>query len=124
MQFSEIDGMYSIDSLLAASRSPCAMRQTSGYAIVRMPTALVRAYDESMRTHQAAELFQRLCDSLKPLPREAYRGSSRFPLMPHPSLDPGILRAFEETGCDVKTEQAARCRFLVLIGKDDSADDF
>jgi hypothetical protein len=89
-----------------------------------MPTALVRAYDESMRTHQAAELFQRLCDTLKPLPREAYRGSSRFPLMPLPSLDPEILRTFEETGCDVKTEQAARRRFLALAGEDDSADDF
>jgi hypothetical protein len=62
------------------------MRRISDYAMVRMPTALVRAYDESMRTHQAAELFQRLCESLKPLPREAYRGSSRFPLMPLPSL--------------------------------------
>jgi hypothetical protein len=100
------------------------MRQTSGYAIVRMPTALVRAYDESMRTHQAAELLQRLCDTLKPLPREAYRGSSRFPLMPLPSLDPEILRTFEETGCDVKTEQAARRRFLALVGEDDSTGDF
>ncbi len=100
------------------------MRQTSGYAIVRMPTPLVRAYDESMRTHQAAELFQQLCDTLKPLPRDAYRGVSRFPLMPLPSVDPEILRAFEETGCDVKTEQAARRRFLVLLAGNEPASDF
>jgi hypothetical protein len=89
-----------------------------------MPTALVRAYDESMRTHEAVQLFQRLCESLKPLPREAYRGSSRLPLMPLPSLNPEILRTFEETGCDVKTEQAARRRFLALVGEEDSAGDF
>jgi hypothetical protein len=100
------------------------MRQASGYAIVRMPMALVRAYDESMRKHQAAELYQQLCETLKPLPREAYRGSSRFPLMPLPCLDPDILRTFEETGCDVKTEQAARRRFLALVERDDSPEDF
>jgi hypothetical protein len=100
------------------------MRQTSGYAIVRMPTALVTAYNELMRSHQAAELFQRLCDKLKSLPRAAYRGISRFPLMPLPSLDPEVLRTFEETGCDVKTEQAARRRFLELLGDDIPASDF
>jgi hypothetical protein len=93
------------------------MRQTSGYAIVRMPTALVAAYDESMRKHEAAELYQRLCEKLKPLPREAYRGSSRFPLKPLPSVDPTILRTFEETGCDIKTEQVARRRFLEMLGE-------
>ncbi|OAI47651.1 hypothetical protein AYO44_09130 [Planctomycetaceae bacterium SCGC AG-212-F19] len=77
-----------------------------------------------MRTHEAAELFQRLCHKLKPLPREAYRGISRFPLMPLPSADPGILRTFEETGCDVKTEQAARRRFLELLGDDVPESDF
>lgn len=100
------------------------MRQVFVYAIVRTPTPLVRAYDESMRTHKAAELFLRLCDTLKPLPREAYRGTSRFPLMPLPSLDPQILRTFEETGCDVKTEQAARRLFLGIVGESDSAGDF
>jgi hypothetical protein len=88
-----------------------------------MPTALVRAYDESMRTHQAAELFQRLCEALKPLPREAYRGSSRYPLMPFPSFDPEIVRTFEEAGCDVTTEQAARRRLLALVGENDSPGD-
>src|SRR5438876_8443865 len=100
------------------------MRQTSGYAILRMPTALVTAYDESMRSHQAAELFQHLSDKLKSLPRAAYRGISRFPLMPLPSFDPEVLRAFEETGCDVKTEQAASRRFLELLGDDIPASDF
>ena len=100
------------------------MRQTSGYAIVRTPTALVKAYDESIRTHKAAELFQRLCEKLKPLPRGAYRGTSRFPLMALPSDDPEILRAFEETGCDVKTELPARRRFLELLGDDVPESDF
>ena len=68
--------------------------------------------------------MQRLCDTLKPLPREAYRGSSRCPLMPLPSLDPEILRTFEETGCDVKTEQAARRRFLQVLGDDLPERDF
>jgi hypothetical protein len=89
---------------------------TSGYAIVCMPTGLVKAYDESMRTHKAAELYRQLCETLRPLPRAAYRGISRFPLMPLPSLDPAVLREFEESGCDMKTEQAARRRFLELLG--------
>jgi hypothetical protein len=89
-----------------------------------MPTALVRAYDELMRSHKAAELFQRLCDKLKPLRRAAYRGISRFPLMPLPSTDPEVLRAFEESGCDLRTEQAARRRFLDLLGDDVPGGDF
>jgi hypothetical protein len=89
-----------------------------------MPTALVMAYDESMRTHKAAELFQRLCETLKPLPRADYRGISRFPLMPLPSVDANILGTFEETGCDVKTERAARRRFLDLFGDEVPEGDF
>jgi hypothetical protein len=100
------------------------MRQTSGYAIVRLPIGLVAAYDESMRTHKAAELFQQLCEKLKPLPRSAYRGTSRFPLMPFPSTDPDVIRAFEESGCDMRTEQAARRRFLEILGPDVPESDF
>jgi hypothetical protein len=100
------------------------MRQTSGYAIVRMPTRLVAAYDESMRTHQAAELFKRLCKKLSPRPRSAYRGVSRFPLMPLPPIDPDVLRAFEESGCDIRTDQAARRLFLEILGPDVPENDF
>jgi hypothetical protein len=101
-----------------------AMRQTSGYAIVRMPTGLVAAYDEKMRKHQAAELFQQLCERLKPLPRSAYRGTSRFPLMPFPSTDPDVVRAFEESGCDMRTEQVARRRFAEIQGTELPETDF
>lgn len=100
------------------------MAQTSGYAIVRMPTSLVTAYDLSMRTHKASQLFQLLCEKLKPLPRSGYRGISRFPLKPLPSTDPKILRGFEETGCDVRTEQAARRRFLKILGDEIPESDF
>jgi hypothetical protein len=77
-----------------------------------------------MRTHQAAELFQRLCETLKPLPRERYRGISRFPLMPLPSVDPEVLLEFQESGCDVKTDHAARRRFLQMLGDDVPESDF
>lgn len=100
------------------------MRQTFGYAILRLPTALVTAYDESMRTNEAADLFQRLCDRLKPLPRAAYRGISRFPLKPLPSVDLEVLRGFEESGCDVKTDEVARRRFLELLPSDMPESDF
>jgi hypothetical protein len=80
-----------------------------------MPTALVAAYDLSMRTHKASALFDRLCEALRPLPRSSYRGISRDPLQSLPSADPGILRTFEETGCDVRTEFIARRRFLELL---------
>jgi hypothetical protein len=93
------------------------MRQTSGYAILQMPAALVASYDASMRTHQAWELFQRLCEILKPLPRSAYRGISRFALKALPSTDPDVLRTFEATGCDVHTEYAARLCFLEKLGE-------
>jgi hypothetical protein len=100
------------------------MRQTSGYAIFRMPTDLVNAYDQRMRTHKAANLFLQLCDTLRPLPRAAYRGVARFPLMPLPSTDPDILRSFVQSGCDVKTEYAARRCFLEMLGPDTPPGDF
>ena len=100
------------------------MRQTSGYGILRMPAALVQDYDSSMRTHQAWELFQRLCDALKSLPRSDYRGISRDPLMPLPSSDPEILRAFENTGGDMHTNRAARLRFMRVLGDDYPLSDF
>jgi hypothetical protein len=100
------------------------MSQTSGYAILRMPRALVEAFDLSMRTHQAHDLFQSLCETLKPLPRSAYRGISRFALKALPSTDPEILRIFEETGCDVRTEYAASRRFLELLDEDLPESDF
>lgn len=100
------------------------MRQTSGYAILRMPKALVAAYDLLMRTHEASELFRLLCEKLVPLPQTAYRGISRFPLQPLASTDAGILRTFEETGCDVRTEYRARRRFLEMLGDNVSEGDF
>jgi len=100
------------------------MPQTSGYAILRMPSPLVAAYDLSMRTHQAWELFRRLCEALKPLPRSAYRGIRRDPLQALPSTDPSILRVFEETGCDLRAEYAARCRFLAIVGDQSHDADF
>jgi hypothetical protein len=100
------------------------MRQTSGYAILQMPAALVATYDASMRKHQARELFQRLCETLEPLPRSRYRGISRFPLSPLPSTAPGILKAFEDTGCDVHTEYTARLYFLNRLGGDVPEGDF
>lgn len=96
----------------------CHAPQTSGYAIVRMPTGLISAYDESMLTHKAAQWFHELCEKLKPLPRSAYRGTSRFPLMPFPSTDPEVIRSFEYSGCDMRTEQAARRRFIEILGSD------
>ena len=83
-----------------------------------MPIPLVNAYDLSMRTHEAAAFFYRLCDTLKPLPRTAYRGISRFPLQCLPSRDPQILRGFEDSGCDIQTDFCARLRFLELLGDD------
>jgi hypothetical protein len=101
------------------------MSQTSGYAILRMPAALVEAYDLSMRSHAASELFQRLCQALKPLPpRTCYRGTSRFPIEPLPSTNPEILHAFTESGCDVDTERTARRRFLEILGDDIPDTDF
>jgi hypothetical protein len=100
------------------------MRQTSGYAIPRMPAALVQAYDSSMRTHQAWKLFQRLCEALKSLPRSAYRGISRDPLSPLPSSDPEILGAFEDSGGDMHTNRAARLHFMRVLGDDYPVSDF
>lgn len=85
---------------------------------------MVRAHDAFMRVHDTERPFERLCDKLKPLERTAYRGISRDPLTPLPSLDPEVLRQFEESGCDVKTEQAARRRFLEALGDNIPEDDF
>jgi hypothetical protein len=100
------------------------MSQTSGYAIVRASAGLVAAYDDSMHTHESAELFQQLCEKLRPLPRSAYRGISRFPLMPLPSTDRDVLRGFAESGCDITTEEAARRRFLEILGAGVPEEDF
>jgi hypothetical protein len=84
----------------------------------------MEAHDLSMRTHVAAEMFQRLCQALEPFPRTCYRGISRFPIQPLPSPNPEILRAFTESGCDVDTEYAARRRFLEILGEDIPDTDF
>jgi hypothetical protein len=100
------------------------MVQTSGYLILRRPKALVAAYDLSMRKHQASKFFQRLCETLNPLPRSAYRGISRYPLKPLPSMDAQILLTFEQSGCDVWTGCCARRRFLEMLGDQIPESDF
>jgi hypothetical protein len=100
------------------------MHQESGYAIVQMPAPLVASYDAYMQSHKASDLFQRLCKTLGPLPRSAYRGIDRNALKPLPATDPDILRAFEETGCDVHTEYSARHRFLQMLGHSIPEGDF
>jgi pentatricopeptide repeat protein len=52
---------------------------------------MIESHAEAGDLEKAAELFQQLCDKLKPLPRSAYRGTSRFPLMPFPSTDPEVM---------------------------------
>src|SRR5205823_11483827 len=100
------------------------MRQTSGYGILRKATPLVASYDASMVSHKAFDLFKSLCETLRQLPRTDYRGISRFPLQPLPSTDPAILRSFEDTGCDVHTNYAARLHFLKILDDNIPENDF
>ena len=100
------------------------MRQECGYAILQMPAGLLTSYDASMRAHQAWPLYQRLCKMLARLPRSGYRGISRFMLKPLPSTDADVLREFESTGCDVRTDYAARLCFLKKIGDVPQEGDF
>jgi len=98
------------------------MRQSSGYLIVRMPPGLAREYDEAIHASRNLGLFQLLCEKLGSLPRAAYRGFSRIPLVAFPSLDPKVLRSFHPD--HLKTEPVARRRLRELLGDDEADDDW
>lgn len=55
---------------------------------------------------------------------DKYRGISRDPLQPYPSLDPEVIQTFADTGMEMRNDEKARWRFRELVGDPDQlADD-
>ena len=97
--------------------------QTEGFLIVLQPAVSLALYAASDMARRSAQALQELREALADFPPERYRGISRHPLMAYPSLDSGIIRAFEETGCDMKSDATARRVFCEILGElDEDAD--
>ena len=93
-------------------------RRGSGHLIVLKPEAFVRTYEETSVAKENGDKLATLRAAITSLAPERYRGMGRYRLVPFPSLDPGVIRAFADTGIDMETDRQARRRYRELIGDD------
>ena len=93
--------------------------QTEGYLIVLKPDAAIAAYAVSDVATRNPQALQELREVFVGFPPERYRGISREPLTGYPSLDSNVIRAFEDSGCDMKSNARARRRFREILGESD-----
>ncbi len=92
------------------------MDQKRGYALLKVPSLLLSLYVEYSFVKEHRQFFQELRDAVSFIAPSRYRGISREPLSPLSSFDTDILKEFEVTGGDMRTNYRARRRFLEIVG--------
>ena len=90
--------------------------QTEGYMIVLKPDTLLERYAQSYVAQQNLEPLRNLRDAFSRFDIRRYRGISRDPLLPYPSLDQKVIDDFQATGKDMKSDGKAQRRFREIIG--------
>jgi hypothetical protein len=101
------------------------MEQKRGYALLRMSSLLLSDYDEAnWLTQEGIQYLRDLRNAVSFVLPSRYRGISRDPLCPFPTLDTEIIKAFEETGGDMQSNQRARWRFREIICEDTPFEDY
>ncbi len=93
------------------------------------PGPLLELYAQSYVAEQYPDLLRELRDAFSMFDVGRYRGISRQPLLPYPTLEQKVIddfeATFEATGVDMKSNAEARKRFCVILGDrpDDLEDD-
>lgn len=100
------------------------MEQKRGYALLKKPSLLLNQYETNWFAQEHIQTLHELRNAISFVKPSHYRGISREPLSPLLSLNAEILKAFEETGGDMHSNQHARWRFREIIGKDTPVEDY
>ncbi len=91
---------------------------TEGYLLVMQPHRMVELYERT-RLPETLALWRRVTEA-GGLDPARYRGMSRLPLTPLPSLDMELNEAFALAGLDMEADSFARRRFRELVPDDDA----
>ncbi len=89
--------------------------QTHGYMILRFAGALVAEYEASDFANQSREPLAMLRRTMSFINPHSYRGISRQPLAPYPTLDPNKLQHLEPPEL-IGVNAEARAKFLEIVG--------
>jgi hypothetical protein len=103
--------------------------KTEGYLIVLKPGPLLEKYAQSCVAEHNPDPLRELRDAFSMFDVCRYRGISRQPLLPYPTLEQKVIDDFEATfkatGIDMKSNAEARKRYCAILGdrSDDLEDD-
>lgn len=91
--------------------------------ILLRPTHVLEYYAHSQIAIQNSLALAELRLAFNCFDPQQYRGTSRFPLSPYPSLDAKVIEEFRKSGLDMQTDARARHRFCEITGEAGADDD-
>jgi hypothetical protein len=96
-----------------------SMRSTVGFALMKLPEALNRAYERSPLAREHRPQLRRLRETLKSVEPMTYRGIERWPLSESPQPDPGCSHTDSRPA-----DEKARQRFVEILGPEHECDHY